>query len=169
MKSVFCCLVSFLLAVCITPQARSASNPDHIDPCALIEKEKVMAAFPTVKAMEKQTIGPNTTCNYLNDRGFSALIISVHKYDGISPHVMMENLGNGYHVEDVDGLGDEAAMAITLAKPKYGIEGGGVAELYIRKGETTLLIAPVRVKVKAEGEGLGRLKALTREMTAQLP
>jgi len=169
MKLFAAATLPLLFLFLLIPPALPAATLSGIDPCTLIAPDKVYAAFPALKTMKKQTIGANTTCNYLDKLGLSGLIVSVHKYDGISPHAMMENLGDGYTVENVPGLGDEAAMAVTLPKPEYGIRGDGVAELYIKKGNTTLLLAPVRIEVRAAGEGLEKLKELAGEMMGRLP
>ncbi len=169
MKSVFLCMAVLLLTLCITPQARSGSNPDHIDPCSLIEKEKVMAAFPAVKAMEKQTIGPNTTCNYLNDKGFAALIVSAGRAyyrDGLSA---LAGMGEGYSYKSVSGLGDSAAMAVTKPEPKYGIKGNIVAELHVITKKSFVNLAPVRLDVRADGPAFTTLKQLATEMATKLP
>ncbi len=158
-----------LFVLCgLLPQIVPAATRPDIDPCTLIALKVVSAAFPTLQTMKKQTIGPNTTCNYLNRSGLSGLIVSVHRDDGISAHTMMENLGKGYRAVDVPGLGDEAAMAVTLPEPKYNIPGGLVAELYIKKGGSALLLAPARIEVKAGDESLGLLQELAARMLGRL-
>jgi len=68
---------------------------------------------------------------------------------------------------DVPGLGNEAAMAVSKGTPKYHIKGGSVAELYIKKGDRFFLLAPMRLKIKANGPGFEQLKQLAREMLAR--
>ncbi len=169
MKSIFLCMAALLLALCITPQARSAANPDHIDPCALIGKEKVMAAFPAVKAMEKQTIGPNTTCNYLNDKGFAALIVSAGRADHRDALSALAGMGGGYSYQPVSSLGNSAAIAITKPAPKLGVEGGSVAELHVITKRSFVNLAPVRLNVQADGPAFTTLKKLVAEMATKLP
>ncbi len=169
MKSVFLCMATLLLSFCITQPAWSASNPDHIDPCALIEKEKVMAAFPAIKAMEKQTIGPNTTCNYLNDKGFSALIISAGRADHRDALKALAGMGDGYSYKPVSGLGDSAAVAVTKPDPKLGITGGSVAELHVITKRSFVNLAPVRLKVQAGSPAFTGLKQLAAETATKLP
>jgi hypothetical protein len=77
---------------------------------------------------------------------------------------MMANTGEGYEVRDVPELGDEAAMALTLPDPRLAIPGGLVAELYVRKGDLFLLLAPVRLEIRTEGPGFDKFMVLTREM-----
>lgn len=75
-------LLSLLIvSIFLTQAASSATYPD-INPCSLISLQKIYTAYPTIKTMEEQTIGPNTTCNYHNKYGLSELIVSVHKNDG---------------------------------------------------------------------------------------
>ncbi len=169
MKSVFLCMATLLLSFCITQPAWSASNPDHIDPCALIEKEKVMAAFPAVKAMEKQTIGPNTTCNYLNDKGFVALIVSAGRADHRDALKALAGMGDGYSYQPVSGLGDSAAIAISKPNPKFDIKGGRVAELHVITKKSFGNLAPIRLAVQAGGPAFASLKQLAAEMATNLP
>jgi len=169
MKSIFLCMAALLLALCITPQARSAANPDHIDPCALIGKEKVMAAFPAIKSMENQTIGPNTTCNYLNDKGFAALIVSAGRADHRDALSALAGMGDGYSYQPVSELGDSAAIAVTKPEPKLGITGGIVAELHVISKKSFVNLAPVRLEVQAGGPAFAGLKQLAAEMATKLP
>jgi hypothetical protein len=169
MKPFVSATLPVLFLFLLVSPALQAGTLSGIDPCALVAPDKVYAAFPALKTMKKQTIGANTTCNYLDKLGLPGLMVSVHQYDGISPHAMMENLGEGYTVKNVPGLGDEAAMALTRPNPELAIPGGLVAELYVKKGNTTLLIAPMRIEVRAAGEGLEKLQELAGEMLEQLP
>ncbi len=137
------------------------------DPCALVPLEKIQAAFPAITGMERKSYGPHENCSYLDKFNIPALTVTTGRDPDSSPHAMMENLGDGYQVVDISGLGDEAAMAVSKGNPKYGIEGGGVAELYIKKGDGFLLLAPMRVEVMADGPGFEKLKSLAREMLAR--
>ena len=168
---VFSCLMCFaLIMVTVSPCAsRAATHPD-IDPCSLIAPEKVYQAFPALKNMEKSTIGPNTTCSYLDKFGISAFVISVHQPDSISAHTMMDNLDfAGCTVEDVAGLGKEAAMALTASESGNGDTGRKVMELYIKKEGSSLLLAPVRIQVPAKGPKFEQLMSLAGEMVNKLP
>ncbi len=169
MKSVSLCMATLLLSFCITQPAWSAANPYHIDPCSLIEKEKVMAAFPAVKAMEKQTIGPNTTCNYLNDKGFAALIVSTGRTDHKNALSALAGMGEGYSYQPISGLGNSAAVAVTKPEPKLGITGGIVAELHVIIKKSFVNLAPVRLDVQTGSPAFTTLKQLAAEMVAKLP
>ncbi len=169
MKSVFLCMATLLLSFCITQSAWSAANPDHIDPCSLIEKEKVMAAFPAVKAMEKQTIGPNTTCNYLNEKGFPTLIISVGRADHRDALNALAGMGDGYSYQSVSNLGDSAVIAVTKPNPKFDIRGGNVVELHVITKKSFANLAPIGLEIQTDGSAFAKLKQLAAEMATKLP
>ena len=156
-------LFPLFFAIFLAQPAVCATYPD-IDPCSLVSPQTVYTAYPKIQANEQQTIGPNTTCNYLNDYGLSGLILSVHKDDGSSAERVVSMLGEGYRIENIQGLGKDAAMAITLPKPEYGIAGDLVAELYVKKGTFCLMLAPVRLDVKSSGPSFMQFKKLVLEM-----
>jgi len=169
MKKFFFSAVIILSCLLAAPfSAQSASNPKHIDPCALIAREKVFAAFPALKKMEKQILGPNTTCNYLDKYGIPALIISVGQAGTTPARNTMSMLGEGYTVKDVPDLGDDAAVAVAQPNSRFGIKGG-VAELHIKKGGSALLLAPARIEVQENGPKFKKLKSLAAEMLKKLP
>lgn len=156
-------LFLLIVSIFLTQAASSATYPD-INPCSLISLQKIDTAYPTIKTMEEQTIGPNTTCNYLNTYGLSELIVSVHKNDGIAAESVVSMLGDGYRIEIVQGLGKEAAMAVTLPKPEYGNAGDLVAELYIKEADFCLMLAPVRLNIKDSGSGFETFREIVLEM-----
>jgi len=119
--------------------------------------------------MEKQTIGPNTTCNYLNDKGFSALIVSAGRADYKNALSALAGMGVGYCYQHVSGLGDSAAMAVTKPVPKLGITGGSVAELHVITKKSFVNLAPVRIEVQAKSPAFVTLKKLAAEKTKKLP
>ena len=169
MKSIVSCLAIVVLVLCTMVAARSAANPDHIDPCALIGEEKVITAFPVVKTREKQTIGPNTTCNYLNEKGFPALIVSAGRADHGTALSALAGMGDGYSYQAVSGLGDSAAMAMTKAAPELGVEAGIVAELHVIKHSSYVNLAPIGLDIQVNGPGFAVLKQLAAEMATRLP
>ena len=75
-----------------------------------------------VKA-EKQSVGQETVCNYLDNMGIPALVISVSK-SVTTVRETLSILGPGYVIETIDGLGDEAAIAIQQENPEIWIERG---------------------------------------------
>ncbi|HHB76054.1 MAG TPA: hypothetical protein ENK84_05885 [Desulfobulbus sp.] len=169
MKPVFLFSAIASLIFLITPPAFSATNPDHIDPCGLIAKQKVFTAFPAIKAMKKQTIGPNTTCNYLNEKGFSALIVSVGRADHKMALDAIQGMGDGYSFQPISGLGDSAAVALTKGNPKFGIQGGLVAELHVIKNNSFVNLAPVRLDAQSDSPVFAVLEKLAEEMVENLP
>ena len=50
--------------------------------------------------------------------------------------------GKGYQVIDLEGLGDQAAVAIQQANPQYGTTAG-VAILGLAKGDYMVTLSPV--------------------------
>ena len=164
MKLFSCICVIFLLF--FMPPC-FAGQPTTDDPCGLVPLARVQAAFPAITGMEQKDFGPHKNCSYLDKFNIPALTVTTGRDPHSSAHAMMENLGDGYRVVELSGLGDEAAMAISKDNPKYGIEGGGVAELYIKKGDRFLLLAPMRIKVRENSPGLEKLKSLARDMLAR--
>ena len=162
---VICILILFSFFL-LPSNADSATLPG-IDPCELTAPAKVYAAFPELKTMERQTIGSNTSCNYLDKYEIPALIVFVAQADHRPLTQSLAMLGSGYTVEKISGLGDEAAMAIQQAKPEYGLTEG-VAQLQIRKGDTLLSLSPVRISAASVEEELKKLTALAEEMLKKL-
>ncbi len=168
MKKIFITIcVGFFLVLNILQSAFAATRA-NFDPCSLISEKDVYALFPKLKTRETSTIGPNTTCNYLDSFGLPGLMVSVHENDSISAGSMMFGLGDGYRVKPVAGLGTDAAMAITVAKPEYGVEGGNVAELYVKTGKFSLLLAPARILVPSSGTVFDSFKTLAAEMLGNI-
>ncbi len=163
-------LISFFATLfCLATGLQTGNCKTHQDlaPCSLIAPEKVYAAFPTLKTMQQQSIGPNTTCNYLDKYDIPALIIFTGKAGTTSARDTLSMLGSGYTIEDVSGLGDEAAIAIQKAKPEYGLEEG-IAQLHVKQGKTFLSLSPVRIKASSIDEVLGKLKILAAKMLEKI-
>jgi hypothetical protein len=130
---------------------------------------EVADAFPVVKKTSHRNYGTGKACNYLNKRGFTALMVSIGQDSKSSAREMMSNLGDGYTVKDVSGLGYEAAMAVTEPDPQLAIPGGLVTELYIKKGNSYLLLAPVSIQIKDSGPEFEKLLSVARGMLKNLP
>jgi len=168
MKKIFVTLCVGLFFVLSSLQGTFAATHANFDPCGLLSAKDVYTLFPKLKTRETFTIGSNTTCNYLDSFGLPGLMVSVHENDSISASDMMSMLGDGYRVKPVAGLGTDAAMAITVAKPQYGIEGGNVAELYVKSGNFSLLLAPARIRVPSSGFVFDSFKKMAAEMLGNL-
>jgi len=163
-------LLPFLLIALVlswTAVTSQAADLTTADPCGLVPLARVQAAFSAITGMEQKNFGPHKNCSYLDKFNIPALTVTTGRDPHSSAHAMMENLGDGYRVVEISGLGDEAAMAISRGNPKYNIKGGGVAELYIKKGDRFLLLAPMRIKVRENSPGLEKLKSLARDMLAR--
>ncbi len=167
MKNCFLIFTLCLWCLAIIPTVgHSSSKVEKIDPCSLIASEKVFAAFPVLQKVEKQKVGPTTVCNYLDKIGIPALIVSVSQ---AAAHVRdsLSLLDPGYVIEDVPGLGEEAAIAIQQANPKFGLKEG-VAAMHIKKGKLSLNLSFTRIDIPAKGAGLDKVKKLAAQMLENL-
>lgn len=159
----------FLIFLCFlsVPQMGNCSQKtEEIDPCSLIVTGKLISIFPVLQKAEKQTVGPNTVCNYLDKFGIPALIISVSQ---AGPHARdtLSILGPGYVIEEIAGLGDEAAVAIQQANPKFGLQEG-VAALHIKKGDISLNLSFPRINIQVNDPKFEQVKILAAEMLDKL-
>lgn len=164
MKNIF--LFFFLILWCLLAEPQiglCAQKPEQIDPCVLIVPEKIFRTFSTLQKVEKQTIGPNTTCNYLDKYGIPALIISISRAGTTHTRDTLSILGSGYTILDVTGLGDEAAVAVQQANPKFGLQEG-VAALHVKKGNIFLHLFPVRLNIQTDNVEFEKLIILAAEM-----
>ncbi len=165
-KILICCLAT-ICSLISGLQTGSCATRLGPNPCDLIAPEKVYAVFPILKAMKKETIGPNTTCNYLDKYNIPALIISTGKAGSTSARDILSMLGSSYTIQDISGLGDDAAIAIQQAKPEYSLDEG-IAQLHVKQGKIFLSLSPVRIKTSSVNEELGKLKILATEMLKKL-
>lgn len=94
--------------------------------------------------------------------GMSTLITSVTK---ATPQVSdsLSVLGSGYRIEEVPGLGDEAAIAIQQVTPKYGIKAAIVA-LNIIKGKKALNFSFMGLAMLPGDPEFEQLRLLAAEM-----
>lgn len=146
--------------------SQCGQNVKDIDPCSLIAAEKLYTAFPNLKKMEKTKTGPLTMCSYLNKYEIPALITSVTKAPA---HVSdsLSVLGSRYTIEEIQGLGDEAAIAIQQPTPKYGIKAG-IAALHIIKGKKALNFSFFGLDLLPGDPGFEQIKLLAAEMLEKL-
>ncbi len=161
-------LFSFLILLPILslPQAGLGAAAD-IDPCTLAAPERIYAAFPELKTMEKQVVGSTATCNFLDKYDIPALIITVGKSGKAGAEKELSFFGSGYSIKDVPGLGDDAAIAIQQANPAFGLKEG-IAALVVIKGQTSLTISPVRVNCSSIQDEQLKLTELATEMINKL-
>ncbi len=76
-------------------------------------------------------------------------------------------LGSGYLIEDVSGLGDQAAMAIQQANPKYGLKEG-IAALHVKKGKSSLNFSFFRINLMPADPEFEELKLLAAKMVENM-
>jgi hypothetical protein len=75
--------------------------------------------------------------------------------------------GKGYQVIDLEGLGDQAAVAIQQANPQYGTTEG-VAILGLAKGDYMITLSPVRLGIQEGSPPFELLKKLANNAAQKL-
>lgn len=126
-----------------------AASPDA---CHLLSDADVHALAPSLgKARPgKVKIKNVSTCEWPDAHGIVGLMLQVTPAPSRSLH---EDLASGiaamggYDIDNVPGLGDEAAMAVQRPNPKYGLKAG-IAILSVRVGKRVVSLSPIRVDVK---------------------
>ncbi|MEE4165893.1 MAG: hypothetical protein V2I35_07835 [Desulfocapsaceae bacterium] len=167
MKKIFYLFFSLLLGFSAGVQTGECSqNPKSIDPCSLVAAEKLSAIFPTLQKAEKQSVGKETVCNYLDGKGLPALIISVSK-STTTVRKTLSMLGPGYVIEEIDGLGEEAAIAIQQANQKFGLKEG-IAALHVKKGNRSLNFSFFRINLIPTDEEFEDIRMLAAEIIEKL-
>lgn len=167
MKNIILSLSLVLLALTMMPSRGACTqNPEDIDPCGLIAAEKVLSAFPELQRAEKQRIGPSTVCNYLDKFDIPALIVSVSQA-GAHARDTLTLLDSGYEIQEIPGLGDDAAIAIQKANPTFGLKEG-VAALHIKKDQLSLNWSFTRLTIQAEDPAFDSVKELATAMLSNL-
>lgn len=166
MKTVLLSLVTFFCTIILQHPVLCATIAD-IDPCALIAPKQIYASFPELKTMQKQSSGNANVCNFLDKYEIPALIISLTKAGKTSAEKSLSILGSGYSIKNVPDLGDDAAVSIQQANPKFGLKEG-IAMLYVKKGTVSLTLSPVRVSSSSVRKELTKLKEIAAEMLNKL-
>jgi hypothetical protein len=165
-----CRILAISLALwCLTAGLQTgfcSSKPAAISPCRLIAPEKVFSVFPTLQKLEEQKVGSTTVCNYLDKFGIPAMIVSLSQA-GNHAQDSLTLLGSGYIIEDVPGLGEEAALAIQQANPQFGLQEG-VTALHIKTGDVSLNLDFPRLTIPARGVELDKAKSLAADMLKNL-
>ena len=75
--------------------------------------------------------------------------------------------GKGYQVIDIEGLGDQAAVAIQQANPQYGT-AAGVAILGLAKGDSMMTLSPVRLGIQEGSPQFELLKKVANNAAQKL-
>ena len=167
MRRIFylCCLLFFVVLADVHT-GECSQNQKNIDPCSLVASEKLIAIFPTLLKAEKQSVGQETVCNYLDNMGIPALVIAVSK-SVTTVRETLSILGPGYVIENIDGLGDEAAIAIQQANQKFGLKEG-IAALHVKKGSLSLNFSFFRINLIPADDEFSKIKTLAAEMIGKL-
>lgn len=166
MKNIFifplilCCV----LASPLTGQC--AQKTEDINPCDLIAIEKIITAFPTLKKAKHETIGHSSVCNYLDKYDIPALVVSVSQA-GLHARDSLSMLDSSYKIENISGLGEDAAIAIQQANPKIGLQTG-IAALHIKKKSISLNISFFRISIQENTTNFEKVKSLAVEMLEKL-
>jgi hypothetical protein len=168
MKSITLRTLPLLAFLILGSRNGDCATLPNVDPCSLVPLQAVEKIFPEITSMEKQTVGPNTTCNYTNSKNFTALMVSASDDGTTSAHEHLVPMGEGYMIRDVAGLGDNAAVAIQKANPKFGFKEG-IAELMVKKDHILLLLAPMRIHSTSVDNALDRLKKIAARMLKNIP
>lgn len=124
------------------------------DACSLLTDSEVHAFAPGLSAghpgkMQRPGV---STCQWDNAHGIPALMLEVVPAGESSVKESLEHgMGPmGYTVTDVPGLGDEAAVAVQQANPKFNIQAG-VAILAVRVGKRLLQLSPAGLSIPGPG------------------
>ncbi len=166
MKTALLSIFTFFCTIILQHPVYCTTIAD-IDPCALIAPEQIYASFPELKTMQKQSSGNANVCNFLDKYEIPALIISLTKANKTSAEKSLSILGSKYSIKSIPNLGDDAAVSIQQANPKFGLKEG-VAMLYVKKGTVSLTLSPVRVNSSSIQESLTKLKEIAAEMLNKL-
>ncbi len=167
MKQLFSLFFILFLSFTVGLQAGVCGQKQkRVDPCDLIAAEPLIAIFPTLQKAEKQSVGQETVCNYLDKMGIPALVVSVSKA-GADVRKTLSMLGSGYVIEEMSGLGDQAAIAIQQANPKFGLQEG-IAALHVKKGTSSLNFSFFRINLMPADPEFEKIKVLAAEMIGKL-
>ncbi|HKK06461.1 MAG TPA: hypothetical protein VKA50_11510 [Gammaproteobacteria bacterium] len=146
----------------------AAAQPDA---CRLLSDVQVHSLAPSLgKGRKSKANIPNVSgCVWPDAHGIPGLMLQVTP---APPGSLRDDLASGfgamgYDIESVSGLGDEAAVAVQQANPKFGIKSG-VAILSVRKGKRVLSLSPARIDVKPGSARYKRLKELAAEAISHL-
>lgn len=139
-----------------------SQKPEEIDPCSLIAAEKLFLTFPALTKAKKETVGQSSVCNYLDKFGIPALVLSVTQA-GTHARDTLSTLGSGYVIEDITGLGDEAAIAIQQANPTFGLQEG-IAALHMIKGNISFNLSFFRINIRSNEPKFNEVKFLAADM-----
>jgi len=143
-----------------------SQKPEDINPCDLIAIGKIITTFPALKKAKNETIGRSSVCNYLDKYDIPALAVSVSQA-GLHARDSLSMLDSSYKIENINGLGEDAAIAVQQANPKIGLQTG-IAALHIKKKSISLNISFFRISIQQNTTEFERVKSLAEEMLEKL-
>jgi hypothetical protein len=143
-------LILIFLSACDSGQPQAVATEDGtgeaLNVCSLLTQQEVDSLFggPTGPG------GPSSPAPHIQGcvwpaEGVSKFILQVQA----APADLKQSIdmGDGYRLIDLPGLGSEAAAAIQLGKPEYNIQEG-VAILAISDGNKMVTLSPVMLQIK---------------------
>lgn len=148
------------------PGAEKAGETKQADVCGLLTQAEVDSLFGKPAGAGRPDFAvPHVQGCVWPAKGAPSLILQVlpapaNVHSSIDP-------GKGYRVIDLEGLGDQAAVAIQQANPQYGI-AAGVAILGLAKGGCMVALSPVRLGIQEGSPQLERLKKLANNAAQKL-
>jgi hypothetical protein len=157
------------MAILFCAPAAIAALPDA---CSLLSNADVHALAPSLgKGRPGNVRFKNvSTCEWPDAHGIPALTAQVNP---APPHSLVKDLSSGiaamggYDIKSISGLGDEAAMAVQRANPKYHLKEG-IAILSVRVGKRVVSLSPMRIKIKPGTAKFRRLKRLAAKAVSRL-
>ena len=157
------------LATVLCPTTATAASPDA---CHLLSNADVHSLAPSLGEARPGTVKIKnvSSCDWPDAHGIPGLMLQVTPAPS---HSLREDLASGiaamggYDIKNVPGVGDEAAVAVQQANPKYGLKAG-VAILSVRVGKQVVSLSPVRVVVKPGTAKFEQLKQLAAKAAGQL-
>lgn len=164
---------SLLLAACGSGDQQTAQKKlSPVDACALVTVDEVHALAPDVSpGHPSATKIPNVyTCQWDDSRHLPQLMLQVTLPDpaGVKQGLESGMANMGYTITSVSGLGDEAAVAVQQANPKFHTKAG-VAILSIRVGNRQLAFSPVGLDITGTGTAaFTQLKTLAGQAVKRL-
>ncbi len=148
------------------PQAEKAGEIKQVDVCSLLTQAEVDSLFgKPVGAGKPDLAVPHVQGCIWPATGIPSFILQVLPAPA-SVHSSIDP-GKGYQVIDLEGLGDQAAVAIQQANPQYGT-AAGVAILGLAKGDYMMTLSPVRLGIQEGSPQFELLKKLANNAAQKL-
>jgi hypothetical protein len=161
--------MGLVLPMVLCATAAAGTPPDA---CNLLNNAEVHSLAPSLGEARPGTVKIKnvSSCEWPDAHGMPGLMLQVAPAPS---HSLRDDLASGiaamggYDIENVPGVGDEAAMAVQQANPQYGLKAG-VAILSVRVGKRVVSLSPVRVVVKPGTAKFAGLKQLAAKAASQL-